>query len=123
MHSSRWIGLAWLLGLLSTLALAGDVTGKWQGNMSDGSKTNFTLESEGTAMSGNMLDGTGKERPLTGKLGGDDISFHVTTEWQGQPVTLVGTGKVSEEQIQLHLASDNGYGSTDILLKRVAANQ
>jgi hypothetical protein len=33
-------------------------------------------------------------------------------------VTLIVTGKVSGEDMQVHIATDNGYWSTDAALKR-----
>jgi len=42
----------------------------------------------------------------------------VASQWQGQPVTLIVTGRVSGDDMQVHIAADNGYWATDAALKR-----
>jgi hypothetical protein len=44
--------------------------------------------------------------------------MNIATDWQGQPVILIVTGKVSGDEMQLHIASDNGYWSTEAAVKR-----
>lgn len=79
----------------------------------------FALKSEKGAVTGNMLGYDGKPYPLSeGKLDGENLSLKVAFEWQEQPVTLIVTGKVSGDDMQLHIAADNGSWSTDAALKR-----
>lgn len=79
----------------------------------------FDLKLDNGAISGTMLGYDGKPRPVSeGKLDADTISMKIATDWQGQPVTLMVTGKVSGDEMQLHIASDNGYWSTDATVKR-----
>jgi hypothetical protein len=42
----------------------------------------------------------------------------VAFEWQSQPVKLLVTGKLTGDDMQVHIAADNGYWSTDAALKR-----
>jgi hypothetical protein len=105
--------------LLSTSLFAAEITGKWKGPMQSGGDAVFDLKSEKGAVTGNMLGYDGKPYPVSdGKLDGENLSMKVAFEWQGQPVTLIVTGKVSGEDMQLHIATDNGYWSTDAALKR-----
>jgi hypothetical protein len=105
--------------LLSTSLFAGDVTGKWKGPMQSGGDSIFDLKSAKDVITGNMLGYDGKQYPVSdGKLDGENLSMKVAFEWQGQPVTLIVTGKVAGEEMQLHIATDNGYWSTDAALKR-----
>ena len=108
-----------VLVLLSTSVFAADVTGRWKGPMQSGGNSVFELKSAKDVVTGNMLGQDGKPYPVSdGKLDGENLSMKVAFEWQGQPVTLVVTGKVSGEEMQLHIATDNGYWSTDAALKR-----
>ncbi len=108
-----------VLVLLSTSVFAADVTGRWKGPMQSGGNSVFELKSAKDVVTGNMLGQDGKPYSVSdGKLDGENLSMKVAFEWQGQPVTLVVTGKVSGEEMQLHIATDNGYWSTDAALKR-----
>ena len=118
MRSSRWISILLLALIVPASLFAADVTGKWKGPMQSGGVALLSLKSDKDAVSGTMLGADGKEYPATGKLDGDNISLTVASEWQGQPVNLIVTGKVSGEQMQLHIVSDNGYWSTDANVKR-----
>lgn len=119
MRLSRVMSVLLSMILLSTLVLAADVTGRWKGPMQSGGDAVFDLKSDKGAISGTMLGYDGKPRPVSeGKLDGDTISMKIPTDWQGQPVTLVVTGKLSGDEMHLHIASDNGYWSTDATVKR-----
>jgi len=87
--------------------------------MQSGGNSVFELKSAKDLVTGNMLGQDDKPFPVSdGKLDGETLSMKVAFEWQGQPVTLIVTGKVSGEEMQLHIATDNGYWSTDATLKR-----
>jgi len=104
---------------LSTSLFAAEVTGKWMGPMQSGGNAVFDLKSDKGAVTGNMIGYDGKPYPVSdGKLEGENLSMKVAFEWQGQPVTLIVTGKVAGDDMQVHLAADNGYWSTDAALKR-----
>ena len=105
--------------LISSSLFAAEVTGKWTGPMQSGGNAVFDLKSEKGAITGNMIGYDGKPYPVSdGRLDGENLSMKVAFEWQGQPVTLIVTGKVAGEDMQVHIAADNGYWSTDVALKR-----
>jgi hypothetical protein len=119
MRTSRWISVLLLTLLVPASLFAADISGKWHGPMQSGGEAVFDLKLDQGAISGTMLGYDGKPRPVSeGKLDGDAISLKIATDWQGQPVTLIVTGKVSGDEMQLHIASDNGYWSTDANVKR-----
>ena len=122
MRKTRGTIAVLLVLFLPSLLFAIDVTGKWRGPMKTGEgEAVFTLKSNKDVVTGSMLGPEAKEFPITeGKLDGDNISLTVAFEWQGQPVTLVATGKVTADAIQLHIASADGYWATDATLKRDA---
>jgi hypothetical protein len=111
-----------LLGLSSSLLFAADISGKWTGESDQGPSFTFTFQTDHDKLTGTMLSMEGKELPIAdGKLDGDNLSFSVASEWQGQPIKLVAIGKISGEQIQLHIGTDDGSWGTDAALKRATA--
>jgi hypothetical protein len=119
MKNSRYLPLAAMaLILISTAVLAADLTGTWKGPMQSGGESVFQLKADRGSITGNMLGRDGKPYPVTGKLDGDAISMTVAFEWQSQPVKLLVTGKRTGDDMQVHIAADNGYWSTDAALKR-----
>jgi hypothetical protein len=113
------------LSLLAALALAcaaraADLTGKWKGPMEGtGADVVLELKSDGEAVTGTMSDSEGKPRPITkGKLEGDKVSLTVASEWQGNPITLVVTGTVAGDTMNLKIQTEDGAWGTDATLKR-----
>ncbi|MGH9513917.1 MAG: hypothetical protein ACRD2U_17460 [Terriglobales bacterium] len=119
MRVSRWMIAFFLVVMLPSALLAADLTGRWIGPMQTGGNAAFTLKSEKDAITGTMTGADGKEYPITeGKLEGDNVSFTVAPQWQGNPVNLIVSGKVSGDQMQVNIHSDNGYWSTDATVKK-----
>lgn len=111
-----------LSALLSSLLFAAGISGKWSGDSDQGPSFTFTFKTDGNKLTGAMLSREGKELPIAdGKLDGDNLSFSVASEWQGQPIKLVATGKINGDQIQLHIGTDDGSWGTDTALKRATA--
>ena len=121
-HISRALVVLIVLVAAASLLYAADVTGTWKSEGEGGPSFQFTLKSEGSTVTGSMLSMEGKDLPIRdGKLDGDQLSFTVDSEWQGQPVTLVAKGKMSKGEIQLTIGTDDGSWSTDTTLKRAPA--
>lgn len=118
---SRAIAISVLLSLaLISCALAADVTGKWKGPLGDtGVDVVFDLKIDGATVTGTMSDSEGKPRPITkGSLDGDKISLTVASEYQGNPITLLVTGTVSGDTMNLKIQTDDGAWGTDAVVKR-----
>jgi hypothetical protein len=121
MKTFRCISVVLVTMLIAIPVFAADITGRWKGPMQSGGDSIFELKSEKAVVSGNMIGRDGRQYPVSdGKLDGDNVSMKVAFEWQGQSVTLIVTGKVAGEEMKLHIATDNGYWSTDADLKREA---
>jgi hypothetical protein len=119
MRLSRIVCFIFLSGFLTSVLLAVNITGKWTGKSDEGSEWVFNFKSEGSKVTGTMLGAEGKEHPINeGKLEGDAISFSVDSEWQDQPIKLVVKGKVSGDEMQLRIDTDDGAWGTDIVVKR-----
>jgi hypothetical protein len=113
--------LTCLLFLATILPLwAADVTGKWKGQMGEGSReVVLQLKSEGTKVSGTMSGPNGEPRPITqGELNGDNITLTVASEWQGSPVKLLVKGRVTGNEMKLTVESEGGDWSTELVVKK-----
>ena len=121
MRAARLVCGLVLLGLLASVLYAADVSGQWKSQAGDDPPFSFTLKSDGGSVTGSMVGTDGKDRSISdGRLDGDSLSFSVASEWQGQPIKLVAKGKVSADQIQLHIGTDDGAWGTDTTLKRAS---
>jgi hypothetical protein len=121
MRICGWAVTLFMALLIPSLVFGADLTGKWAGPMQTGGDAVFNLKFDNNAITGTMLGADGKEHPIVeGKVDADNISFTVNSEWQGNPVKLLVKGKVSGDQMQLNIATDNGYWSTDATVKKEA---
>lgn len=116
----RAISISVLFLLAAISALAAGVTGKWTGPMEGtGGDAVLDLKSDGAVVTGTMSDSEGKPRPITkGSLAGDKISLTVASEYQGNPVTLLVTGTVSGDTMNLKIQTEDGAWGTDAVVKR-----
>ena len=98
---------------LAAVALAADATGKWtyelQGRRGTQNVT-LNLKASGSELTGTMEGGRGGPIQISnGKVDGDNISFEVTREFNGNSFTQKFSGKVSGDSMELTI--DNGRGS------------
>src|SRR5215472_16789678 len=64
MRVSRMLCFFLLLGILTTLLYAADITGKWTGKSDVGPGWTFNFKSEGNKLTGTMVSAEGKELPI-----------------------------------------------------------
>jgi hypothetical protein len=94
------------LVLVSALAFAADVDGTWQGVINvTGSEVpvSWTFKADGDKLTGGVSQAGGPEIPLkNGKIDGDNFSFLLSLEFQGQPMDINYKGViVSDSEIKL----------------------
>jgi hypothetical protein len=112
-----------ILFLLAAAAFAADATGKWKGTFEvpNGPVLNlvFDLKAADAALTGTitgLLDHALEIKD--GKVQGDSVSFWITSEYEGNPIKLMYTGKVTDGQIQFTMGTEDGGWSTQILAKK-----
>jgi hypothetical protein len=95
-----------VMGLLVTAALsfAADVDGEWTGTMNTPNgdvPVSFTFKADGATLNGSTSgpDG-GKIKIDPGKIDGDKISFTVSSDFGGMPLTMNYSGAVAKDQIK-----------------------
>ncbi len=97
-------GLA--LALITVVQAAGaDVTGKWTaqvpGRNGGTREQTFTFKADGEKLTGSVSGMQGNEIAISdGKIAGDDISFVVTMNFQGNEVKMNYKGTVSGDEIK-----------------------
>jgi len=96
--------VAGLLLLCAVSMFAADVDGKWAGSLSTPQgdfNMQFTFKADGAALTGTMVGLDGKDNAIKeGKIDGQNLSFSVELDFNGQPVTLNYKGVLSEDQIK-----------------------
>ncbi|SPE26785.1 conserved exported hypothetical protein [Candidatus Sulfopaludibacter sp. SbA6] len=118
----RTLALLGLMGLLASLLLCADVTGKWKGSFDAGGATReitFDLKASGDAVTGTiggMPEQTSEIKD--GKVQGDSVSFWFMTEYQGNPIKLVCKGQLAGDEIRFTMGLEDGQWSTDFVAKK-----
>ena len=99
----RSILIAFLL--LAGSCFAADVDGKWTGTFATPNgdfPVSFTFKADGAMLTGSTLGPDGAEiKIMDGKADGNKISFSITFDFGGMPLTINYKGVVEPTQIKL----------------------
>ena len=100
------------LALFTTGAFAADITGKWtaetKGRDGETRTQTFNLKQDGSTLTGTVSSPMGESQISDGKVDGDNISFVVKMERNGNEMKMPYTGKVSGNEIQFKVESPRG---------------
>ena len=95
-----------------TLAWAADVNGKWTAQVPgrDGQtrELTFTFKAEGERLSGSMSGQQGDSEITDGKISGDQISFTVKINMQGNERKFLYKGTVSGDEMKVTRTIEGG---------------
>ncbi|HZT37365.1 MAG TPA: hypothetical protein VFA28_05670 [Bryobacteraceae bacterium] len=115
--------LLFLLAAAGLAASAADVSGTWKGAAETPNGTverTFVFKQDGNKLTGETSsEMLGKSTIEDGKVDGDNISFTITAKFQDQEVKLRYSGKVTGNEMKLHVESDAGF-NIDYTAKRVS---
>jgi hypothetical protein len=99
-----------LLIVAASTVLAADVTGTWKWSIERNGQTRETtlkLKQEGTKLTGTISGRNNTETPIEeGKVEGEEVSFKVTREFNGNTIVLQYKGKVSGDTIKGQVESE-----------------
>lgn len=118
------------LGLLFSVATivavqAADVTGKWTaqvpGRGGQTRETTFTFKQDGEKLTGSMTGMQGDIEIADGKVAGDDLSFAVTLNFQGNEVKLLYKGKVKGDEIAFTRTREGSDQTQEFVAKRATS--
>ncbi|HEY1239071.1 MAG TPA: hypothetical protein VGF16_00885 [Bryobacteraceae bacterium] len=99
----RTLVLSALLGIFAVAAWAADVTGKWVAQVPGRQGTQemtFNLKQEGGTLTGTITGGRGDQTISDGKVEGNNVSFVVNLEFQGNKIAQNYKGTVSGDEIK-----------------------
>jgi len=109
---NRLVSFCALLAVSALLIFAADISGTWKSEAPAGGKggpSTFVFKVDGSTLTGTMEGGRGGPVNLSdGKVDGDNISFSVTRDFQGQSMTTKYTGKVTSDGITLSYEGRQG---------------
>ena len=98
--------------LFTTGAFAADISGKWtaetKGRDGETRTQTFDLKQDGGKLTGTVSSPMGDSQISDGKIDGDNVSFVVKMERNGNEMKLPYTGKVSGNEIQFKVESPRG---------------
>ena len=105
-----------LVMMAFAVAWAADVNGKWTAQVPGGrdgqlQDTTFTFKVEGDKLTGTVSGRQGDTPIADGKISGDDLSFTVTRERQGNTIKQVFKGKVAGDEIKFTRSTEGGQGN------------
>ena len=112
----RRIVFAFLLtGIFAVVSLAADISGTWKGTadfQGQAIERTFVFKVDGSKLTGETTSELlGKSTIEDGKVDGDNISFAITANFQGNEMKMTYKGKVSGDTIKL-TADLAGMGQT-----------
>jgi hypothetical protein len=95
-----------------SIAWAADVDGKWTaqvpGRGGQTRETTFTFKAEGEKLTGTVSGMQGDSPISDGKISGDEISFTLKLNFQGNEITFLYKGKVSGDEIKMTRSRQGG---------------
>jgi len=95
-----------------SIAWAADVNGKWTaqvpGRGGQTRETTFNFKAEGEKLTGTVSGMQGDNPISDGKISGDDISFTLKLNFQGNEITFLYKGKVSGDEIKMTRSRQGG---------------
>jgi hypothetical protein len=110
--------------LLAVTVSAADVSGKWVGQMPtrDGNtrEATFDLKATGDKLTGTMSGPQGGIEIKDGKVSGNDISFKVPLEFNGNSFVLIFKGTISGDQIKFTRGREGADQTQEFTAKRAS---
>jgi hypothetical protein len=111
--------------VLAAALQAADVTGKWVAQVPgrDGQtrEQTFTFKVEGEKLTGSVTGRQGDVPITDGKISGDDLSFTVVMNFQGNEVKMLYKGKVAGQEIKFTRQREGGDQAQEFVAKRATS--
>jgi hypothetical protein len=97
-----------LAAVVAVSAFAADVNGKWKAKFETPNgqtiESLFDLKAEGANLTGTVSGRSGETKIQDGKVEGDNITFNVTRNFNGQDVKIAYKGKVEADEIKMTIS-------------------
>lgn len=123
---SRMRHLAAGLLVLATSVFAADVSGKWKAEMpgrnGETRTVTFNLKADGDKLTGTMSGGMGGDAKLQdGKVDGDNVSFNIVREFNGNSMKINYKGKLEGEELKMQMMREGADQPREFVAKRDAS--
>jgi len=96
----------------ASVAWASDLNGKWvaqvTGQNGQTRETTFNFKVEGSKLTGTVSGRQGDNPISDGTIKGDDVSFTVVANFNGNEIKLLYKGKVSGDELKLSRTREGG---------------
>ena len=96
----------------ASVAWAGDLNGKWvaqvTGQNGQTRETTFNFKVEGSKLTGTVSGRQGDNPISDGTIKGDDVSFTVVANFNGNEIKLLYKGKVAGDELKLTRTREGG---------------
>jgi hypothetical protein len=103
-------------------ALAADIDGKWTAETPgrDGTPQQMTLtfKCDGDKVTGTVANARGEREISKGKIKGDNLSFAVVFQMQGNDITMNYKGKISGDEIKFNVTIEGMDRTFDFTAKK-----
>jgi hypothetical protein len=110
-HRILFLSACLVLAAISVV-WAADLNGKWvaqvQGQNGQTRETTFNFKVEGSKLTGTVSGRQGDNQISDGTIKGDDVSFTVVANFNGNEVKLLYKGKVSGDELKLTRTREGG---------------
>lgn len=120
---SRLFALILVLLVTALMLPAADVTGTWKGSYSLSGQTvpvTIELKSAADGLVVGTVQGMSTSDPdiRDGKVAGDDLSFFINVDFEGEAARLVFKGKVTGDEIHFDMRMDTGGWGAQLSVKK-----
>jgi hypothetical protein len=111
-----------LLAVFVMTAAAADVSGKWTaqvpGRGGETRETTFNFKADGSKLTGTMTGMQGDLQIADGKVMGDEISFTVNVNFNGNEMKMMYKGKVSGGEIKFTRTREGSDRTAEFTAKK-----
>lgn len=122
MSFQRLAAAALCAAAMAVQMFAADINGKWtaamQGRNGQSREMTYNLKTDGGKLTGTVSSPMGEREIEEGKVDGDNISFAMTMNMQGESRKMLYTGKVEGDEIRMTMKVDGADFSRDFVAKR-----
>jgi hypothetical protein len=115
------IAFAMLIAGLAVTAFAADIDGQWKATFDTQigeQHYTYTLKADGEKLTGTAKNDRGSTDISGGTIKGDTITFVENLDFNGNPLVITYTGKISGDEIKLHRKVGD-FAEEDLVAKRV----
>jgi len=115
--------LVMALMALAAPAFAADATGTWKGRLETQEGTHdltFNLKADGDKLTGTMTGPQGDVEIKDGKISGNNLSFKVNLEFNGNSIVLLFKGVASGDQIKFTRGREGADQTQEFTAKRAS---